>query len=160
MNTDPAVLYGMCVGGLISAGVGCLIGGPVFERSQGSRLIETVVLLQGCNSPQFPSAFPNSTTEVSCFCPLFGCKYLHLTLSAACWGFQNEVMLGLFLWVFHSFGNSVRSWDLPLIWIPLCSCFWTFFSSGPLHHPKDRATISCPGSWKVMNESQPFLFIS
>jgi hypothetical protein len=27
--------------GLISAGVCCLFGGPVFERSQGSRLIET-----------------------------------------------------------------------------------------------------------------------
>jgi hypothetical protein len=30
----------MCVGGHISAGVCCLVGGPVFERSQGSRLIE------------------------------------------------------------------------------------------------------------------------
>ena len=27
---------------------------------------------------------PNSTTGVSSFCPLVGCKYLHLTLSAAC----------------------------------------------------------------------------
>jgi hypothetical protein len=41
MNTDPEVLYCMCVGGLISAGVCCLVGGPVFERSLGSRLIET-----------------------------------------------------------------------------------------------------------------------
>ena len=31
----------MCVGGLISAGVCGLFGGPVFEKSQGSRLIET-----------------------------------------------------------------------------------------------------------------------
>jgi hypothetical protein len=30
----------MFVGGLISAGLYCLFGGPVFERSQGSRLIE------------------------------------------------------------------------------------------------------------------------
>jgi hypothetical protein len=29
------------LGGLISAGVCCLLGGPVSERSQGSRLIET-----------------------------------------------------------------------------------------------------------------------
>jgi hypothetical protein len=36
----------VCVlGGLISAGVCCLFGGPVFERSLGSRLIETAVPL-------------------------------------------------------------------------------------------------------------------
>jgi hypothetical protein len=40
MNTDPAVLYSMCVGGLISAGVCSLFGGPVFERFQVSRIIE------------------------------------------------------------------------------------------------------------------------
>jgi hypothetical protein len=41
MNIDPEVLYCMCVGGLISAGLGCLFGSPEFERSPGSRLIET-----------------------------------------------------------------------------------------------------------------------
>jgi hypothetical protein len=41
MNTDQEVLYCMCVVGLISAGICCLFGGPVFERSQGSRLIDT-----------------------------------------------------------------------------------------------------------------------
>jgi hypothetical protein len=41
MNTDLEVLYCMCVGGLISARVPCLFGGPVSEKSQGSRLIET-----------------------------------------------------------------------------------------------------------------------
>jgi hypothetical protein len=35
------VLYCMCVGGLISAGVCCLFGGTVFEKSQGSRIIKT-----------------------------------------------------------------------------------------------------------------------
>jgi hypothetical protein len=43
MNTDLEVLYCISVGSLISAGVGCMFGGPVFERSQGSRLIETAV---------------------------------------------------------------------------------------------------------------------
>jgi hypothetical protein len=33
----------------------------------------------------FFQSFPNSTTGVSCFCPLVGCNYLPLTLSAACW---------------------------------------------------------------------------
>jgi hypothetical protein len=42
MNTDAEVLYCMCVGGLISAGVCYLFGGPVIERSQASRLIEIV----------------------------------------------------------------------------------------------------------------------
>jgi hypothetical protein len=41
MNTDLEVLYCMCIGGLMSAGVCCLFGSPVFERSWGSRLIET-----------------------------------------------------------------------------------------------------------------------
>ena len=33
----------------------------------------------------FFQLFPNSTTGVPGFCPLNGCKYLHLTFSAACW---------------------------------------------------------------------------
>jgi hypothetical protein len=41
MNTDPEILYCMHVGGLISAGVCCLFGGPVFDRSLGTRLIES-----------------------------------------------------------------------------------------------------------------------
>jgi hypothetical protein len=41
LNPDLEVLYYMCVGGLISAGACCLVGAPGFERSQGSRLIET-----------------------------------------------------------------------------------------------------------------------
>jgi hypothetical protein len=68
-------------------------------------------------SPQLLSAFPNSTTRISCFCPLVECKYLHLTLSAAYWVFLGAVMLGPFLWVFHCL--SSMPWDLPLSWIPL-----------------------------------------
>jgi hypothetical protein len=41
MNTDLEVLYCMCVVGLISAGVFCLFGIPVFEKSQEPRLIKT-----------------------------------------------------------------------------------------------------------------------
>ena len=47
MNTDPAVLYYICVGDFISAGVCCLFGGQVFERSWGYRLIETAGLSTG-----------------------------------------------------------------------------------------------------------------
>jgi hypothetical protein len=54
MNTDQAVLYCLC------AGVCYLVGGSVFERSQGSRLIETAGSPTGSsfssasfNSPQF-----------------------------------------------------------------------------------------------------------
>jgi len=54
MNTDPEVLYCMCVGGLISAGICCLFGGSVFERFPGSKLIETAGSPAG--SP-FSSAF-------------------------------------------------------------------------------------------------------
>jgi hypothetical protein len=94
MNTDPEVLYCMCVEGFISAGVCGLFGGPVFERSRGLRLIETAG--PPTASPQLLLAFPNST-EVSHFCPLAGCKYLHLTLSAACWVFWRAVMIDPFL---------------------------------------------------------------
>ena len=48
MNTDLKVLYCMCVGGLISAEVCCLFGGPVFEKFNGSRLIETAGPPTGC----------------------------------------------------------------------------------------------------------------
>jgi hypothetical protein len=119
MNTDPAVLCCTCVGNLLSAGICCLVGGPVYERSQRSRLMRLLVLLQDLPPPQLLSAFPNSTAVVSSFCPLVGCKYLHLILSAACWVFQRTFMLGPFLWLLHSQRHSVRHWDLPLSWIPL-----------------------------------------
>jgi hypothetical protein len=72
MNTDLKDLYCMCVGRLILAGICCLFGGPVFERSQGSRLIETAGLPTGLHSSQSFSAFSNSTIVVRCFYPLFG----------------------------------------------------------------------------------------
>ena len=79
--------------------------------------------------------FPNSTTGVSSFCPLVGCKYLHLTLSCACWVFLSAVVLGPFLWVLYSLSNSFRLWDLPFSWIPLWTCNWTFFFSGSSPFP-------------------------
>jgi hypothetical protein len=73
--------------------------------------------------------------SVSCFCPMVGCKYLHLTLWAAFWVFQRAVMIGLFLWAFHGPSNSIRPWELPLSWIPLWACHCTFFSSGSSPFP-------------------------
>ena len=78
----------------------------------------------------FFQLFPNSATGLSCFCPLVWCKYLHLTLSAACWVFRSAVMLGPFLWALQNLRDSVRPWDLPLSWIPLWACGWTFFFPG------------------------------
>ena len=66
---------------------------------------------------------------------MIGCKYLPLTLSAACWVFWRAVMIGPFLWVLHNLSNSVRHWGLPLSWIPLCACHWTFSSSGSSPFP-------------------------
>jgi hypothetical protein len=57
MNIDPAVLYCMGVGGLISAGLCFLFGSPDKWR--------LLVLLQVFISPQLLSAFPNSTIGVS-----------------------------------------------------------------------------------------------
>jgi hypothetical protein len=55
----------------------------------------------------FFQSFPNSTIGVSSFCPLIGYKYLHLTLSAACWVFQRVVRIAPFLCVLHSLSNIV-----------------------------------------------------
>jgi hypothetical protein len=44
-------------------------------------------------------------------------------------------MIGPILWALHSLSNSVRPWDLPLSWIPLWACRWTFFSSGSSPFP-------------------------
>jgi hypothetical protein len=46
------------------------------------------------------------------------CKYLRLTLSAACWVSRRTTMLGSYLQAHYSIKNSVRSWILPLKWIP------------------------------------------
>jgi hypothetical protein len=61
----------------------------MFERSQKSRLIETAGPPTGSPFSSCSFVFPNSTTGISCFCPLVGCKHLHLTLSAACWVFRG-----------------------------------------------------------------------
>jgi hypothetical protein len=78
---------------------------------------------------------PETVTGPSSFCPLIGCKYLHLTLSGACGVFWRAVMIGPFLWALHSLSNSVRSWDLPMNWTPLWACHSTFFSSGSSPFP-------------------------
>ena len=83
----------------------------------------------------FFQLFPYSTTGVCSFCPLVGCKYLHLTYSAACWIFQRTVMIGPFLWALHNLSNSIRSLGLPISWIPLWACHWIFFSSGSSPFP-------------------------
>jgi hypothetical protein len=63
----------------------------------------------------FFQLFPSSTTGVNCFCPLTGCKYLHLTLSAVCWVFQRAFMIDPFLWALHSLSNSVRLVTSPCL---------------------------------------------
>ena len=77
----------------------------------------------------FFQIFPYSNTRVSSFCPLVGCKYLHLILSAACWVFWRAIMMGPFLLAHHSLSSSVRPWGLPMSWIPGWACRWTSLSS-------------------------------
>jgi hypothetical protein len=71
---------------------------------------------------RFFQLFPKSTTGVSSFCSLVGCKYRHL--SASCWVFWRAVMIGLYLWALYSLSqsNSTRPWSLLLSWIPLWLC--------------------------------------
>jgi hypothetical protein len=104
LNLDPSVFCCICVGSW------CMLSGwwlSVWE-------ILGVQVSWDCWSSyrvalllSFFQLFPNSTTVVTSFCPLVGCKYLHLTHSAACWVFQRAVMMGPFLWACHSISNSV-----------------------------------------------------
>jgi hypothetical protein len=68
----------------------------VIERSQGSRLIEVDGPSTGTPSSLASSSFPLIQPGVSRFCPLVGYKYMHLTLTAACWVFWSIVMIGPF----------------------------------------------------------------
>jgi hypothetical protein len=154
MITDLTVLYCMCLRVHLSAGVCCLFGGPVFQRNQGSRLIENA-------GPPAGSPFSSASLSLpqfhkrGCFCPSVGCKYLHLTLSAACWVFQSVVMLGPFLWVLHSLSNGVRPWDLPLSRIPLWACF------AALKHPFSQNPSPRQGwSWEREREKYMNNYIS
>jgi hypothetical protein len=117
MNTDPEVLCCMCVGSLISAGVCCLFGGSVSERSQGSKLIETT-------GPPTESPFSSASFSLPQFNSraqlLLSIGWVQISASDS-----FNCLLGLwegssFLCVLHSLSNSVRPWDLPLSWIPVC----------------------------------------
>jgi hypothetical protein len=116
----------MCVGGLILTGECYLVGDPVSERSQASKIIETADPPTGLPSSSASSSFSliqlqgssdsvhwlgaNNCIWISCFRV-----------------FWRAVMIGPCLWAFHSLSNSVRPWDLPLSWILLWACCWTFF---------------------------------
>ena len=56
LSPDPEVLCCICVGGLILAGVCCLIGGPVSERSRSFKRL--LGLVQSGPPPQLLPAFP------------------------------------------------------------------------------------------------------
>jgi hypothetical protein len=73
---------------------------------------------------RFFQLFPNSTAGVTSSCPLVGCKYLSLTLSAACWAFQRAVMISLFK---HSLSLVIFS--------ELGACPLAGFQFGPVSGP-------------------------
>jgi hypothetical protein len=58
LNPDRAVLCCICVGGLITAVVCCLVGVPVSERSQGSKFIESAGPPISSPSSSASSSFP------------------------------------------------------------------------------------------------------
>ena len=67
----------MCVGGLISAGVCCLFGGPVFESYRGSRLIETAGSPTG-------SPFSSTSFNKSQLCLFIGWIQVSVSDSSSC----------------------------------------------------------------------------
>jgi hypothetical protein len=93
----------MYVGGLISAGIYWFSGKHWFERSWGSRLTG--------------SPFSSASSSFSLIQPQGLSASVHFTQP-----------IDPFLWVLYSLSNSVWPWDVPLSWIPLLACHWTFFS--------------------------------
>jgi hypothetical protein len=70
----------------------------VSEKAWGSKFLETAGPPTGLPSSSVSSSFfLIQSQRVRSFHPLFGYKYLHLTLSAGFWVFRREVMLGPFL---------------------------------------------------------------
>jgi hypothetical protein len=66
----------------------------VSERSWRFRLIKTAG--PPTTFLSLFQLFHNSVTIISSFCLLVGYKYLHLTLSGACWVIWRVVMIGPF----------------------------------------------------------------
>jgi hypothetical protein len=67
---------------------GCLE--TLLARLPGARVDQKGLVPQLRLLLSFFQLFPNSTTGASSFCSLVGCKYQHLTLSAACWVFRGQ----------------------------------------------------------------------
>jgi hypothetical protein len=127
-----AVLGCKCVGGLISAGVCCLVGVLVSKRSQDSRLIETA------GPPTGPPPPPSASSSFSLIQPLESAASVHWLGANIC------------IWLFQLLVGPLRgqSWQVPfcehsitsvivsglvttLSWILLCVC--PSFPQTPLH---------------------------
>jgi hypothetical protein len=111
-DPDPAVLWCICVGGLISAGVCCLVDDPVFERPQWFRLIETAGPPTGSPSSSASSSFSLIQPQGSAA----SVRWLGVNISL--WLFQ--LLVQYFRgqsWNVHSPSNSVRPWGVPLSYI-------------------------------------------
>jgi hypothetical protein len=92
MNTDLVFLYCRCFRDLISTGVCCMFGSSVFERTWGSRLIETA-------GPPTESPFSSASFSLSLIQQqgqlLLSICWVQITSSdsAACWVFWRAVMI-------------------------------------------------------------------
>jgi hypothetical protein len=72
LRPDQAVLYCIFVGGLISAGLCCLVGGSVSERSPGARSFEITGLNIEPTPPQLLPSFPQFKHKVLASIPFLG----------------------------------------------------------------------------------------
>lgn len=140
LNPNHAVLCCVCVGSLISLGVCCLVGCTVFERSQGSRWIETAGSPKGKPSSSASSSFFLIQPQGS------AASVVSLGVALCIWHFQ---MIDPFLWALHNFSNSKWPLGLPLSWIPLWSYCWNFFSPGFSPFP----SLQFFQTWTIMIQS-------
>ena len=110
--SKKALLCYICATDLESAHVCFLAGGLVSGSSEESGLFDTVGLLLVSILLSSFNPFPNFSIEVPCLSPMFVCKDLHLSQSAAGRASQRTDMLGSYLRAQHGISNSVRDWSL------------------------------------------------
>lgn len=83
LRPDQEVPFSICVRGLRSVSVCCMVDGSVSERSEGCRLVEPPGLSMVFHLLTFFQHLPNSTRGVLNFSLLFGYKYMPLFRSCA-----------------------------------------------------------------------------
>jgi hypothetical protein len=111
-------------------GHGPTCSGLVSESSEGNGQLILLFFLWGCHLHQLLCPSLNPSLGVPKLRPMIGCKYLHLSQSAADGASQRTAMLVSCLQAQHGISNSVRIWYLCMGWLPRWAISgWLFLHS-------------------------------